>query len=281
MQKNKKSWIKIFATSLIYIMAIVGFGTVASANGGGNICTPHFLDVVSDETTTVVGDGNAVALSFIHPAWTANIPGATWIWSSDPVEEPTDVDDTRVFEKNFTMVGDLVSATLDIATDNFYRVWINGLLIGEEQVNENNFQLGTQDFFPVTNLVAGNNTIKIEVRNKALNRSNPQSNPAGLLYKLSIESKECCSSDPEDPNCCAGDIIVRTNNTANVTNTVTTKANTGKNGTEGGKAKNRVRGRNSGGNTATGGSSMSKTGNANAGTSITNVVNKTRVRVHR
>src|SRR3989338_8684045 len=49
-------------------------------------CTnPVTETMFSDISNTVVGGGNAVALTFIHSAWTASIPGATWIWEEDPV----------------------------------------------------------------------------------------------------------------------------------------------------------------------------------------------------
>lgn len=261
---------KLVASCLAAGIALMGFAGVASANGDLSPCTPHTATVVSDTTNTVVGGGNAVALSFIHPAWTASIPGATWIWSTNPVASPTTVDDTQIFEKNFTIIGTPLSAILDIATDNFYKVWVNGVLVAEEQTNENNFQLATQDNYSVANLVAGNNIIKIEATNKALAGSNPESNPAGVLYKLVVNSEECCPT----PNCCAGDITVtNTNNNTAVVNTVTTISRTGGNSASGGSAA---------GNNSTGGNGGTIiTGSAGAVTSVINKVNRNITHIRR
>jgi uncharacterized repeat protein (TIGR01451 family) len=150
--------------------------------------------VVSDATTSV-GDGNAVALNYIHPGWTANIPGATWIWSTDPVQNPG-VTETKTFTKKFTVGGTATSGSLDIASDNYYKVWVNGVLVGEEQTDENNFQSGTQDHYDVTSLLkSGENTITIEGTNKGVEGSDATSNPAGILFKLVWVGKNCGDDD--------------------------------------------------------------------------------------
>ncbi|MBI2098280.1 MAG: VWA domain-containing protein [Candidatus Wildermuthbacteria bacterium] len=143
-------------------------------------CVPGDFTVVSDTTNTVEGNGNAVAVSSPHPSWTASIPGATWIWSEDPVS--TENNQTETFVKQFNVSGTSVSAaSLMIATDNTYSVEVNGSAVCSS-ADENNFQLGTQDVCPVTNLVAGANTLEITVNNIGVGSS---ANPAGLLYKLS------------------------------------------------------------------------------------------------
>ena len=155
-------------------------------------CDPTGSSVVSDTSNTVVGDedGFSVALTFIHSAWTASIPGATWIWEENPVQSPT-TDETYTFVKTFNVSGTVTSAVIDIATDNFYTLKINGVTIGSEQANENNFQLATQDQYVVTNLVTGANTIEVIATNKGLANSTPASNPAGVLYKLTYVANNC------------------------------------------------------------------------------------------
>ncbi|RJQ36451.1 hypothetical protein C4552_04145 [Candidatus Parcubacteria bacterium] len=146
----------------------------------------------SDTNTTVAENGDAPAelVTSIHPAWTASIPFASWIWESDPVDNPT-LTETFTFERTFTVSGTVTSAFLNIATDNTYRAFVNDILVGQELVNPNNFQAATQDAYAVTNLAPGLNTLKIEVTNEGMPGGTPETNPAGLLYKLSYNSKEC------------------------------------------------------------------------------------------
>lgn len=168
-------------------------GTSGSTIAVGGSCQEHSLTAVSDTSNVILpGGGNAVPVTFIHPAWTANIPGATWIWSVDPVANPT-TDEFSTFEKSFSIVGSVTSAVLDIASDNSYKVWINGTLVGED-ASENNFSSTGQDQYTTTvvsALQSGANTIKVEVKNWALGGGTPTTNPAGLLYKLVVNSKEC------------------------------------------------------------------------------------------
>lgn len=149
-------------------------------------------EIVSD-TTTTDEDGAAVALSYIHPAWTASIPGATWIWATNPVESPTnDADLTKTFTKTFNIVGTPTSGTLDIAADNSYTVKVNGTTV-PVVFDNNNFQLATQDSYDVSSfLVTGANTLEIKVTNKEIGENaDPANNPAGLLFKLTVHNDEC------------------------------------------------------------------------------------------
>ncbi len=168
-------------------------------------CVETSGSIVSDESVMNVTDGNipAEALTFVHPGWTASIPGATWIWATDPVESPTnDADLTKVFTKTFNVVGTPQTGTLDIAADNYYSVKINGISVGSELVNENNFQLATQDSYDVTSfLVNGANTIEITATNKEIGESaDPAANPAGILFKLSWTAEDCGDEPEEKPS---------------------------------------------------------------------------------
>jgi hypothetical protein len=155
---------------------------------GISTCVPSLggeFSVVSDTTNTVPENANAPAeaLTFIHPEWTAVIPGATWIWEHNPVENPG-VNETFTFVKQFNVVGPVLGpAALNIATDNTYSVYVNGVLVGTD-LNEDNFHLATQDSYVVTNLVSGSNTIKVVATNVGVGGSTSESNPAGVLYKL-------------------------------------------------------------------------------------------------
>lgn len=153
----------------------------ASYNG-----TNSELVVVSDTNNIVVETGNnAVATWAHHPAWTANIPGATWIWKTYYVENPTQ-DEIYTFRKKFTWNGTVSSATLDLATDNSHKVYLNGTLVAQ---GFDSFRNTTQKQYNVTGAIRqGENILDIEVKNWALANSTPQTNPAGLLYKLRINS---------------------------------------------------------------------------------------------
>lgn len=152
------------------------------------------LDLVSGTATHVgsVTGPTAAPLSFIHSAWTASIPLATWIWATDPVADPVN-QTTESFFDVFDLAHPLASdPVLSVATDNTYKVFVNDILVHED-ANENNFQSGTQDSFtiPAADFHAGSNTIKFEVTNLAQGGGSAQSNPAGLLYKLSTQTNSC------------------------------------------------------------------------------------------
>src|SRR3989344_494372 len=261
MNSNIKTNIKksvAFLATLVFALS----GIVASANGSP--CTPHLLEIVSDTSNTVVGNGNAVTIT-PHIAWTAIIPGSTtWIWESPP----TTPNEVVGFEKSFTVVGSVLSAQLDIATDNSYKVFIDNVQVAAD-ASAINFTLATQDTYNLTaNVIPGAHTLRIEVKNHGT--FNSSTNPAGLLYKLTVNSEECCPR----PDCCFGDITVtNTNSGTIVTNTVTTVSSTGGNS---------ANGRNASSWNATGGNGGTIiTGNARSRNNVSNVVNTNIVRIRR
>jgi hypothetical protein len=172
---------------------------VPTKNPEPKTCT---LDVTSDTSSTVLETGlNAVA-TWVHPGWTASIPGATWIWKVFNVENPTQ-DETYTFTKyfNWANTSDALSANLDLATDNSYRVWINDQGVATS-TDENNFSaVDTFDAQPF--LKNGVNKITVEVKNWGLEGGTAESNPAGALYKLSVVGTEgACAQDL--PQCSDG-----------------------------------------------------------------------------
>ena len=140
--------------------------------------------ILSDTANNTVALGGAPAVTVIpHVAWTAVIPGSTtWIWETGP----TAVDEVVAFEQSFTVSGTVLSATLDIAADNSYKVFIDGVQVAADPA-ENNFQLATQDTHNLTvNVTPGTHTLRIEVKNSGT--FNASANPAGLLYKFVVET---------------------------------------------------------------------------------------------
>lgn len=164
-----------------------------------------YSDFVSDETTTV--DGNpSVGLSFIHPEWTANISGAKWIWSTDPVQTVPETDVTKVFTKTVNITDTPTSASLQVAADNSYTLKVNGNSVAVA-FDQNNFQIGTQDTYDILPLlVTGSNTLEFTVTNWGVGQStNPAENPAGLLFKLSVINTNCSTPTTSTVTMCKAD----------------------------------------------------------------------------
>ena len=261
--------------------------------GAGTSCTTVTTTVMSDTSNTIVpGNTFALAVTFIHPAWTASIPGAIWIWDEDPQSSPV-VQRTVAFEKTFTVPGTILSATLHVAADNTYTGKINGIAtensanpIGD--ANTNHFQLATQDTYNVQNaIVPGSNTLHLEVTNIA-GSTDPHENPGGLLYNLVVASEVCTP---------AGGITIILNNSGTIINSTIARSSTGGNsadGSHGGKGGNGGtvsagagsfnNGGATGGNGGEGGNAgrggTVQTGNASSSASTTNVLNRNRIRIH-
>ena len=153
--------------------------------------------VVSDATnmassTTSMYNGPAVPIG-PHPAW-ASIPGAVWVWESNPVSDPT-MDHTTIFTKTFTISNPVTSASIAFATDNGYILKINDVVVKDEIAVEHNY--GTVDTVDVAAyLTVGTNKIEFTVKNFGINVA-PEDNPAGVIYKLSYNVNEC-----EEPLSC-------------------------------------------------------------------------------
>ena len=172
-------------------------------------CKTCVVEIKSDTTDIVVGtvDGDdpvsfphaAVEVSNPHPAWTVtgDIPGATWIWATDPVTTH-DAGNTNVyytFEKTFTWWGPVDGITLElgVGTDNGYEVELNGNPVGDDW-GEYNYKSPADVYTNFGSyIVQGLNTLTITVKNQAVSGGTPSGNPAGLLYKLTIDGD--CDDD--------------------------------------------------------------------------------------
>jgi Prealbumin-like fold domain len=158
-------------------------------NGGGpDLCT---VTIVSDTNDFVIEKGaNAQELTFIHDAWDAVLGAAEWIWGDDPVVTSSD-SQTQTFRKQFGFVGDVTSATLEIASDNGHSATVNG---GPAKVGGSSF--GSAVSYNVTSEIneSGNNELLIAVTNDGA-VSDPQTNPAGLKYRLTIEGEVTSDAD--------------------------------------------------------------------------------------
>lgn len=148
------------------------------------------LTLVSD-AGTLVSETNDFAVPTYdeHPSWTANIPGATWVWVTDKVQNPTGTE-TNTFVDTFTVTSPS-AATLTVAADNQFVLFVNGDQV-DSQLDENNFS--SENTYDITSkLVSGENEIKFVVTNMPLDGGTYQSNPAGVLYRLDLTGKADCA----------------------------------------------------------------------------------------
>ncbi len=188
----------------------IAFGTSGAAlaqtdQADNQNCEQVSTSYISDDSNNSLQvDGhNAVDLAFVHPGWTASIPGSTWVWSEAAVIDGT-IDTYKTFTQTFNISGTPTSATLLIAADNSYKVSVNGSSDLFVDANEDNFTSVDTHNIMAANLVSGVNTISIEVKNWAVAGSTWEGNPAGLVYKLTVN--EC--ENIEEPVCEEGELIV-------------------------------------------------------------------------
>lgn len=144
-------------------------------------------EIVSDTSTNCRGPSRtgACVASYVHPIWSANIPGATWIWETNFATAPA-VTQTVDFTKHFYIGGVPTKGTLYIANDDYFDAWVNGERVACAAYNT--FTLTTQQVCDVTAaLEPGLNTLRINVRNLGWT-TRAWDNPGGILYKLVFSS---------------------------------------------------------------------------------------------
>lgn len=179
-------------------------------------CKTCSVEVYSSANTgDMVIERNGVALTsypavlaWTHSNWmTAHVfdpsDKAKWIWEHNPTRSPEDTqtNTSYSFQKTFEWMGPVTGATLDLAlgSDNMYVVYLNGNQIGQD-LSENNFSSPDH----ITNIPAnyfnqGTNVLKFVITNKGVAGSTAYSNPAGLIYKFTINGQ--CGSDYFKTHC--------------------------------------------------------------------------------
>ena len=164
------------------------------------------LTVVSDGTNTVVENETLAVPTWVHTAW-ANITGSTWIWGTPEVLAPT-TQETETFSKHFSVTGTVTEATLELAADNSYEVWVNGTKVASSSPRSPEYNYGsvTTVTVPTAVFVQGDNEMKMQVTNLALSGSTPHSNPAGALYSLEITKNACVPTPPVPEPVCNPDV---------------------------------------------------------------------------
>ena len=153
--------------------------------------------VITSDTTTVEGGQPSFLVSFIHSSWTAVIAAASWIWGDDPVTDPVN-GEPKVFTKTFTLASaPTATSTLMIAADNSYSVKVNDTAVGSDS-GEFNYTADGQDSIdvPAADLHSGVNTLEFTVTNFPMADGTTHTNPAGLLYKLTIDGTSCTQDTP-------------------------------------------------------------------------------------
>jgi hypothetical protein len=163
---------------------------------------PAQCTMYSDTETVVQETNEYAAETFVHDSWTNDIDGATWVWSSQFVQDPTN-DETFTFVETFTVTDltDLNSSTIDVAADNKLTVKVNNNVV-LDRTNQNNFIMPHTDIDISSFVVAGENVVEFIVKNDA-GSDRPKRNPAGVLYRIDIESegRDSCAvtTEPEEP----------------------------------------------------------------------------------
>lgn len=164
------------------------------------------MSVVSNGSEFIDGDDNSasVLLTTINSVW-GSILGANWVWSSNPVANPL-IDETKTISKWFEVPGVTQSANLEIFADNTYEVTLNATMVGQDLL-EDNYSVGGVngapgnggDSFSIAPVLfsEGGNIMHFEVMNMGLEDSTPETNPAGLIFKLDISylDNECMGAE--------------------------------------------------------------------------------------
>jgi hypothetical protein len=176
----------------------------------------HSFCILSDDQTKYYNGLAYVpsVLAWVHPSWNSglsiklNNDGASWIWESYRVLHPVEGDIVD-FQRSFNVVGTPTSGTLYITTDNGYEASLNGENIGSAQlgagwrasdltqpfVDTANWQ-SVETWIITSKLHTGVNVLDVAAANEYMGPKDGQSdgtiysNPAGLIYKLCVDSEE-------------------------------------------------------------------------------------------
>ncbi len=142
------------------------------------------------EVYNVEAAGSPAVDTYTYPFWTNSISGARWIWSSYLVQNPT-LDETKIFTKTFQASLPVTNATLTVAVDNTYSIFLNGSKLFTDSTGFT-FLVGNEVTYNIApNIRSGANYLSFQVTNSGIAGETSQSNPAGLLYKLKVNAQTC------------------------------------------------------------------------------------------
>jgi len=154
-----------------------------------------------DGTTQVLTPtpGDAVLTWDQNSRWTADIPGAEWIW--DMWLEDTPKTGAIVELQRVITLPDYATVTgafLVMSADNSYEIEVDGFPAGGSPIETNYFG---EQYYDLTALFGpGDNTLYWEVDNWAQSWGNAYTNPGGLLYELTVTWE----GTPIGPEICDG-----------------------------------------------------------------------------
>lgn len=179
--------------SFVYAISVL---TLFCAAG---LAAADTLTVVSDGSTQWSADNSnwqPAVPCWTHTAW-PTISGATWVWrtySTDVIYEYNNVPDGGwYFRRQFTLpdCASNIQGSLQATADNAYNASLNGNVIGGDG-NMSKTGPDTQSYKTVENfdissqLQTGSNTLLIRSLNYFNTPTSSTSNPAGLIYKVTI-----------------------------------------------------------------------------------------------
>ena len=162
-----------------------------------------------DEAFVSAGDGTTQVLSpnagdgvltwDQNSRWTANIPGAEWIWDMW-FEDTPGAGGVVEFERVVTIpdYATVTGAFLLMSADNSYEIEVDGLPAGGSPIETNYFG---EQYYDLTALFGpGDNTLYWAVDNWSQPGGNAYTNPGGLLYELTVT----WTGTPVGPEVCDG-----------------------------------------------------------------------------
>lgn len=182
------------------------------------VARPLITHVVTHEkcifsgTDAMIGAAPAT-LAWVHPSWNSNLTmdlpgdGAQWIWNSFRTLQPV-TGEIVDFTQGFNIVGTPTGGMLCITADNGFEARVNGTFVGDStnlapgwatsDLTEAfvNTGAGVSSWATVRtfdiggNLLTGANMLAVKGVNEQMDGGTVDSNPAGVIYKLCVTSRE-------------------------------------------------------------------------------------------
>ncbi len=171
-------------------------GCIFAPVQGGGSTTDVFVSSNGTQASDTAAPGGGAFPTFINfkaavPTfqggnWTSAIQGATWVWTSFKVANPTQ-DVTAEFRQSFPINDPAkVTATLQVAADNTLVCWVNDKMVLNASGTDNFLQPKVVEIKAA--LLIGNNLLRCQVTNAGFADATPEGNPAGLAYRLDIKT---------------------------------------------------------------------------------------------
>ena len=124
--------------------------------------------IVSDLEDWVTGpskpNGGKAVLAVGNSRWTANIPGAIWIWDSESVTDPS-IDQTVYYVKEFFIPGVPLTASFTVSGDNRIWTYLNGESFGCDSLDGSWFAGTEKTCNALSKVKYGVNVLNITVTN--------------------------------------------------------------------------------------------------------------------